>query len=388
VNNSLQNNSLQWMAALYSALIRLYPREFRLEFEDELHSVFMALAQDAASAGALALTVFCLRELRDFPINLIRTHLEKNPMSRILDSESVHFMLRGVLAFMALLMTHAICTFLIMKQMTAGAVTFHTTGYFFNDGDGYNQALVMVFSWIIASVIAGTISAFIFGERSRLRWPVVLGIVASLPWSLPYGILQLNSLLNPGQLQMSMANLGQNSMTIAALLLLASVCGILTVALSKEQPRFRWFVLAGMFLSFPALLTSEIYHFTLIKTDALANTLGMLESLAVGAFLAGMLGLLLKDWRRMLGLIAAGMMLYPFAKYVSQQIYGWFLAPLFPVAFPVAMNGFTDQQVVLGSVISYVMIGLLFGLPLALIFIWLKKGKLPALPGQKQPVSA
>ena len=118
------NNSLQWMAAPYSALIRLYPREFRLEFEDELRSVFVALARDAASAGALALAVFCLRELRDFPINLLRTHLEKNPMSRIFDSESVRFILRGVVAFVVLLTTYNVAFYLIFSQIFIHAGLF------------------------------------------------------------------------------------------------------------------------------------------------------------------------------------------------------------------------------------------------------------------------
>jgi hypothetical protein len=240
----------------------------------------------------------------------------------------------------------------------------------------------MLFAWLIASVIGGTVFAAIFGERSRLRWPIVLGVVASLPWSLPYVALQLNSLLNPGQLQVSMANLGQNSIKIAALLLLASVCGILAVALFKEQPRFRWFVLAGMLVWLPGLLTSEIYHFNFFKTDALLGTLGTLQDFALGAFLAGMLGLLLKDWRKMFCLVAAGAILYPFANYVYLQTYGWIMTPLFPEA------GLTDLQVVLGAVVESAIIGIVFGLPLALIFMWLKKGRLPALPGQKQPVSA
>jgi hypothetical protein len=370
------NKLLQLLAALYGALLRFYPREFKLEFGYELRSVFMALAQDAASAGAPALAAFCLRELRDFPVNLLRTHLEKNPMSRIFDPESVRFALRSVLAFIVLLTTYSLSLFAIMVQMSNNAIAFDIPGYF-NDRS-FHQVLVLVFAWLIASMIGGTIFAVIFGEHPRLRWPLVLAIVASLPWSVPYAVFQFN----PSQLQVSMASFGENSVIMAIFLLLAAVVGILAIMLSREQARFRWFVLAGLLVWLPGMLSSQIYNLTFIKTDVPVQLLMALEDLALGAFLAGMLGLLLKDRRKMFWLIVAGVILYPLVSYAFQQINGWLLAPFFP------MEGFTHEQAVLGEAIASTILGLLFGLPIALIFVWLRKGKFPALPWRKQPEPA
>jgi len=54
-------------ANLYTALVRLYPRPFRIEFEEEMQAVFVEAVTAAAEQGSLALLRLCLRELRDWP---------------------------------------------------------------------------------------------------------------------------------------------------------------------------------------------------------------------------------------------------------------------------------------------------------------------------------
>lgn len=388
------NTSLQWMTALYGVLIRLYPGEFKREFADELHSVFTALAQDAASAGPLALVVFCLRELRDFPINLFHAHLEKNPMSRIFNADSVRFMLRGVFAFVVFLATYNVAFYLMMTQIDRNGTLFYSSGFL---ADTY-QALILLTAWVMAAAIGGTIFAVIMGERPRVHWLATLAIVTSLPWTIPYTILGLNGQLspavfglnsqfNPNQLELrSITDFEYGSIWVkaVALLLFIAICSILAFMLFREQTRFRWFVLATAAVWLPQLLTSEAFHLTPMVSSMNETQLmieGLLINLTLGALLAAMLGLLLKDRRKMVWLIAAGALLYPFVSDLFyQQIYFRLMPPLFPMINFVTLDNLTTEQLALLSGVASAATGLLFAIPLALIFAWLQNGKFPSPP--------
>ncbi len=58
----------------YPAALRLYPRQYREEYGDEMEAVFVETCLDAAAASPRGVWVLGLRELRDLPANLIREH--------------------------------------------------------------------------------------------------------------------------------------------------------------------------------------------------------------------------------------------------------------------------------------------------------------------------
>jgi hypothetical protein len=62
---------------MYSWLIRLYPVSFREEFGSEMTAVYSEKLTDAARVNQRGLLVIVLRELRDFPISLLRQHWRK-----------------------------------------------------------------------------------------------------------------------------------------------------------------------------------------------------------------------------------------------------------------------------------------------------------------------
>lgn len=375
------NNSLQWMSALYGVLIGLYPRRFRQEFADELHGVFIALAQDAASAGPWALLVFFLRELRDFPINLVRTHLEKNPMSQIFTVDSGRFMLRGVFAFVALWTTYNVAFYILMNNHGL----FFLPASFFLDYDQVRGSsalllLAVLSTSIIAAAISGTSFSAILGQRPRIHWLATLAIVTFLPWFVPFVV----SILRPQMsLNRSSAELGPDLIWIitASVLLLVLIFGILMVMLLKEQPHFRWFTLAAMavWVLLP-MLSSEDFQITSILgishlTMQLQRTL---SNLILGACLAGAFGTLLQNKRKMLLLMIIGGLLYVFADYVFYQHHDWLMTTLFPTIDFATYENMTNAQFAMLEGVRSASIGLLFGLPLALVFVCLQKWKSPA----------
>jgi hypothetical protein len=65
---------LNLLIRFYSALLRLYPRRFRAEFEDEMRTVFSTLIEQAVKQGILALAGVILREWLHAPLAILRMH--------------------------------------------------------------------------------------------------------------------------------------------------------------------------------------------------------------------------------------------------------------------------------------------------------------------------
>jgi hypothetical protein len=58
----------------YAVLVRLYPRSFRREFEEEMRAVFAQMLAEAAGQGWTAAIAVCLRELREAAGFVFREH--------------------------------------------------------------------------------------------------------------------------------------------------------------------------------------------------------------------------------------------------------------------------------------------------------------------------
>jgi hypothetical protein len=124
-------------------------------------------------------------------------------------------------------------------------------------------------------------------------------------------------------------------------------------------------------------------NFTHFSSTVLLTTLNGLE----GAFLGGMLGVLVRDLKKTFGLAIAGAFAFPTILKLSSLIVGWFhLAPSLPSDSSVFSLYF------LYSVLKTTGVGIAFGLLLGLILGWLEK-KIPiislaqSVPYDSQPLS-
>jgi hypothetical protein len=70
-------NTIQHLTNGYERLLKLYPADFQAEFGEEMAGVFDSALQDVSHGGLFALTAVCLRELVDFPKNLLREYASK-----------------------------------------------------------------------------------------------------------------------------------------------------------------------------------------------------------------------------------------------------------------------------------------------------------------------
>lgn len=70
-------NTIRHLTSNYERLLKLYPADFHAEFGEEMTGVFASALQDVSRSGLFALGAVCLRELVDFPKNLLREYASR-----------------------------------------------------------------------------------------------------------------------------------------------------------------------------------------------------------------------------------------------------------------------------------------------------------------------
>jgi hypothetical protein len=111
---------LRFIAQVYSRLIKLFPLKFQAEFGEEMQVVFSEIVAAAAGRGNLALAVACSREMMDFPILLVHSHLEEKSMLNLFRSQPSRFAFRGAVGFsLGLACVRAFSLFLVFWLSTA-----------------------------------------------------------------------------------------------------------------------------------------------------------------------------------------------------------------------------------------------------------------------------
>jgi hypothetical protein len=63
------------LSKMYGMLLHLFPREFQLEFREEMENVFAASLEEASKTSGILVVRACLFELFDLPANLVVEHL-------------------------------------------------------------------------------------------------------------------------------------------------------------------------------------------------------------------------------------------------------------------------------------------------------------------------
>lgn len=70
-------NTIRHITSSYERLLKLYPADFQAEYGAEMADVFACALQDVSRSGLFALGAVCLRELIDFPQNLLREYASR-----------------------------------------------------------------------------------------------------------------------------------------------------------------------------------------------------------------------------------------------------------------------------------------------------------------------
>jgi hypothetical protein len=144
----------------YARFLRLYPKEFRAEFGDEMRSVFNAAIRDRSGPQSM---LYFLLELRDLPGSLLEAYAAgwriggNMPMNRETISPSTRRQaFLGVLPFLA---------FGVASMIGKVDAAYHLQGY---------HAEMVVYALVLVGLLVGWIRGFPLWSYSYLGWSLVL----------------------------------------------------------------------------------------------------------------------------------------------------------------------------------------------------------------------
>ena len=227
---------------IYRFLLQLYPAKFRSEFEEQMLLDFSDMAADVRQKGRLPLVLFCLHELIDFPINLIRAHSREGHMTPVFHSGPVRGAFQGAVALgLACAATMSIVHWILITMEGQGWLFLlriaNSHGWHLN----YN-ALVQIISYFSASLVgallAGILLALCFRETSHLKRYFLLGM---LGWAAPLVLARILGLLLKTNSEMLRNTVSQYSWILLAGLGFGAVFSLIL----QDRKKTPWLLLAG-----------------------------------------------------------------------------------------------------------------------------------------------
>ena len=225
---------------LYAFLLHLYPQSYRSEFAEEMLLDFSDLAADAGKKGKLSLIGFCLHELIDFPVNLLKMHLKKESMIPIFRPQAAGNILRIALAFglaLALDTFAGIIAFIDQMPLPALWRLWHFLGWRGTYQD-IQSILLNASELVLGPVLAAIILLVIFPEMRPIKryLPAI-----ALTFALPSILDTLRSTL----LKNLVLTFEDTIFALASYALVGLGFGILASLISQERRKILWLLFAG-----------------------------------------------------------------------------------------------------------------------------------------------
>jgi hypothetical protein len=277
------------ISKLFGILVTLFPREFRREYGQELRDDFSTLLQEAGEVNAWEFTRVCLRELRDLPMNLFRTHFGKERISLALHSRSLRFGGKGALTFGISLAVVNLLDMFLGTELVKFAFN-HVQCFLLEAGCQPAASLfISILSWMAASVVGGLLFAVFFNGRSKFWNSAALAGIAFMVPGAAYKVLLFSAY---GSLQwLSWAVEIATGLLLGALFASASersmrkmilvVCGGVFYPLLAElsyRAVWAWFPPASTIYFLPA----EVYRNVILEFCLAGITFGFLMGIILG----------------------------------------------------------------------------------------------------------
>ncbi len=156
-------NFIRLCTLLYAGLIRLYPPGFRNEFGSEMQAVFVEALSARTKTPVVHPSAIMLRELRDFPVNLLGAHLSdwkaNKAASRSSPEKTASLAQCGVFGFGASFAFISLLQVIARLQM---------------DGSQPSGSLVITALWLLAYPLAGALGGAGFGLVVGARGKIAL----------------------------------------------------------------------------------------------------------------------------------------------------------------------------------------------------------------------
>jgi hypothetical protein len=338
---------LRFIAQVYSRLIKLFPLKFQAEFGEEMQVVFSEIVAAAAGRGNLALAVACSREMMDFPILLVHSHLEEKSMLNLFRSQPSRFAFRGAVGFsLGLACVRAFSLFLVFWLSTAFGGQM---------GTGWPHVLAVLVGCGLAAIAGGLLFVLLFSDRERLGWYALVG---GLGWFIPQACFYVLNQSLYTRLGTDQSYILLSILPYAVFALVGGYLSMMLCVAESKQRTFLWPMIAAAVV-FPALsyiIPQISFPGNYPSWFSLFADLGLLAVL-----LATALFLAIKSYRKGLWMVVAGTVGFPIIYYLSDfVIYKSHLN----------LNTVDVLHAVINTGITAIPEGIVFGLIIGLIFGW------------------
>ncbi len=319
---------------IYSLLVRLYPRPFRSEFEEQMLLDFADLARDAERQGWGTLLKFCLKELIDFPKNVLWTHLKDGGLIQLLRAQPVDHALRGALGYGVVFgLAVVISGFVSLKlyieddSIVGNLQVLYFDLFHTEHGLEFISWLPSAIASLLTGLVLGILFAVLFATRSTYRRFIVAGM---LGWFLHDAV---RSIL------WQAANLGfflgtrQTIYLCWAETLLSGAFLALTFIVAKSNSRESMRLLKIGSFAYPlsAYLSIQLlFKLSIVETPWMFLALMALMTVYICSVF--IISLRSGMERREMWIIAAGAFMYVILPYLSHYFVSWVSALIpFPV---------------------------------------------------------
>jgi hypothetical protein len=363
---------------MYSFSLRLYPRSFRSEFEDEMLMDFMDMLRDVREKGRLPFILFCLRELVDFPLNLLRVHLKKGRVFKLLRIQPLNYGLRSAIGFGV---GFAGITFLGWKISGLLFSAFdpllqsYTIWYW---ETFQNQRWIWLFdnmlkglSFVLTGILFGLLFALLAGDRRKRSNYLLAGALA---WFIPNVMLTIMAgmfgwsfFLNEDQMNI----LGKLNLILAGMFYSTA----LVIAESENKESLRRLVIATILCPLGTYLYIKLLFYLWLEITAWFFPALMILMLIL---LSSMFIIPVRGDRRSFWIIMAGGVAYPLLFYgVSYLIYSPYSPKMIMLRGEARFLDYVDLT--FNHAVSEAILGLCFGLLVGLFLGFKKMRELPSV---------
>ena len=362
----------------FSFLLGFYPAEFCSDFRDQMLQDFSDMAVDAERKGRSSLFLFCLRELIDFPVNLLRLHLKDGPIFKMLRSQPAKTGLQSAFGFglgfaVTYIVSWKISHWLFSAldpALQSWSIWYYDT---FRTEKGiflFQDLLSLMFS-ALTGIVFGLFFALILGNRTKFYRYM---IAAALGWTIPTTVSSIlsDSFGWPYFLsEVQMWILGYSQAILPGLFLSAAFI----IAESDRKEPLRYLVACAVIYPLGTLLFIKLLFYLWLEiTPWFFTSLMALMILLIG----GVVAVAMLSNRRMLFVVIAGAIGYHVLNRAAFHIsYSLLKFPSPPLGVGIPEETFSVYQF---YGFGYEAIfGALFGLVLGLILGYLRKNNPPRI---------
>ncbi len=231
------------MIKSYAVLLSLFPPVYRQEFAEDMLLDFSDLAIDASKKGNGALMLFCLRELVDFPINLLRIHSKEDGMTTVFRAGPARGALQGAVVLgLALAAMMSVVEWILITMQGQGWLFLLRIANSHGWHLSYNLTaeIILYFSaFVTGALLAGLLLALCFRETRRIKYYLLIAI---LGWVVPLILIRIIGFL----LKVNNESLRNSVLDYSWIILAGLGFGAVFSLILRDRTKTPWLLLAGV----------------------------------------------------------------------------------------------------------------------------------------------